>query len=160
MIPVDDLYALGDASSAKILSRTGPVAPPHSIRQVIGDVIVALSDAKFFNVSGFTAGWPAHRKVLVAIQSNQLYPLTLPGGARNVIAHELGHVIGLDHNDDTKALMCGGSAWCHFAYPSEGFFPLTREEEANLLEMYPPSWRADPSSRRWKADPPPGWIPG
>ena len=160
MIPVDDLYALGDASSAKILSRTGPVAPPHSIRQVIGDVIVALSDAKFFNFNAFTIGLPAHQKVLVAVQSNRVYPLTLPSGARNVVAHELGHVIGLDHNDDTKALMCGGSAWCHFAYPSEGFFPLTREEEANLLEMYPPSWRADPSSRRWKADPPPGWIPG
>jgi len=148
MIPAGDLYALRDASSAKILSRAGPPALPDSIRRVNGDVIVALSDAKFFNFNAFTVGWPAPQKVLVAIQSNRLYPLSLPGGARNVIAHELGHVIGLDNNDDATALMCGRPAPCHSAYPSEGFLPLTRMEEAKLLEMYPPSWRADPSSRR------------
>jgi hypothetical protein len=159
MIPVGDLYALRGSFSAKILSGTGPTALPDSVRRVDGSVIVALSDAKFFNFNAFTIGLPVHQKVLVAVQSNGVYPLTSPSGARNVIAHELGHVIGLDHDDDTTALMCGGSAWCHFSYPSEGFFPLTREEEAKLLEMYPPSWQPD-LPKRWKADPPPGWIPG
>jgi predicted Zn-dependent protease len=37
----------------------------------------------------------------------RLYPLTLPNVARNVIAHELGHAIGLSHNDDPNYLMCG-----------------------------------------------------
>ncbi len=156
MIPLSDIYALRGALSGGILGRTDPIPLPDSVRRVRENVIVALSDAKFSDFSGFSTGWPAHRKALVVIRSNELYPFMLPGGARNVIAHEFGHVIGLGHNDDTTTLMCGGPAWCHFPYPNEGFFPLTKEEQTTLLEMYPPSWQDRPR----KTDPPPGWVPG
>jgi hypothetical protein len=144
VIPVGDLYDL--------LSRDGRLSPPcnfrpalaDSIWQVKGDVVVALSDARF---NSFTFGWPVVQKVVVGIQSNQTYPLTLPNGARNVIAHELGHVIGLSHNDDAASLMCG-RAGCHWPFPSEAFFPLTAIEKAKLLEMYPRGWQPQPL-RRW-----------
>jgi hypothetical protein len=155
VIPVGDLYVL----RPDLLSRDGrpPLRPAlaDSIWRVKGDVIVALSDTRF---NSFTFGWPVVQKVVVGIQSNQTYPLTLPNGARNVIAHELGHVIGLSHNDDAGSLMCG-RAGCHWPFPTEAFFPLTAIEKAKLLEMYPRGWQPQPL-RRWKTDPPSARISG
>ena len=122
----------------------------NSIREANGDVIISLSEEDGFNA--FTSPWPAARKALVAIPSFWKYSQTLPGLARNVVAHELGHVVGLDHNDDATSLMCGG-AWCHIDFPNAGFFPLISADKAKLLEMYPPHWRPVPS-RRWQEDPP------
>ena len=132
---------------------TPRVATPsllNSIKEANGDVIIVLSEEAGFNP--FTSPWPALRKVLVAIPNFRKYPLTLSGLTRNVVAHELGHAIGLGHNEDATSLMCSG-AWCHFDFPNAGFFPLTTAEKAKLLEMYPPHWQPVPS-RRWKADPP------
>jgi len=149
-IPASDLYALRPDVNpvwAKESRRSG--SPVDSIRRVNADIIVALSDAR---LNSFALRWPNHAKVLVAVQSSRTYPLTLPNGAANVIAHELGHAIGLGHDNDEGTLMCG-TVWCRLAYPNEGFFPLTKQEEIRLLEMYPPSWQPEPS-RTWKGDPP------
>ena len=143
-ISADDLRAYG---------ATPRIVTPsllNSVREANGDVIIALSDGDGFNP--FTSPWPAVRKVLVAIPSFRTYSQPSPGLARNVVAHELGHAIGLGHNEDATSLMCSG-AWCHFDFPNAGFFPLTTAEKAKLLEMYPPHWQPVPS-RRWKADPP------
>ena len=78
----------------------------NSVREANGDVIIALSDGDGFNP--FTSPWPALRKVLVAIPSFRKYSRPSPGLARNVVAHELGHAIGLGHNEDATSLMCGG----------------------------------------------------
>lgn len=156
-IPDSELFAANDAAASRTLNRADASSIPDSIRRVNANVIVALSSAKFFDRIAFTMGWPVFQKALVAVQSEQTYPLTLSSGPRNVIAHELGHVIGLGHNNDDAALMCTGG-WCHAIFPGEGFFPLTGTEEVKLLEMYPPNWQPDPR-RRPKADPP-AWIPG
>jgi len=70
--------------------------------------------------------------------------MTLPNVARNVVAREIGHAIGLSHNSDPTTLMCGRPAPCRpntFSSPVEEFFPLTIEEKAALLRMYPAGWK-------------------
>jgi Matrixin len=67
-------------------------------------------------------------------------PLSLPNVARNVAAHELGHLLGLSHNDVPGTLMCGRPARCRpdlFASETPRFFPLTAADERTLREDSP-----------------------
>jgi hypothetical protein len=138
-IPVEDLKMLSTT-----IAGTGRPAPelPEGAKRMTGDIVVALSDGDFIS---FAARPTPDDKALVAIKNHRLFPLTLPNVARNVIAHELGHAIGLRHNDDPTTLMCGRPAPCRpelFAAEGAKYFPLNDADRSKLRRMYPPSWRA------------------
>jgi hypothetical protein len=137
-VAIDDLRTL----SVQVVGRGGPVALPERIQRMPGDIIVVLSDGDFIS---FAARSLSGAKVLVGIRSHHLAPLTLPNVARNLIAHELGHAIGLGHNDDPTTLMCGRPAPCRpsaFQSQTARFFPLTDAEKARLMTIYPTNWQS------------------
>ncbi len=137
MIPADELAARSEA----VLAQQGAAAPSASLTKIKGDLIVVLSDGDFVS---FTGPFLSDGRRLVALRGYSVPPLTLPNVARNVIAHELGHAIGLGHNDDPNNLMCGRPAPCRpaaFRSNVDRYFPLMEEEKRFLLKLYPPDWK-------------------
>lgn len=107
-----------------------------------GDITVVLGQSSFVS---FATPPMAGGKRLVGIRGIDRPPLSLPNVARNLIAHELGHAIGLGHNADPSSLMCGRPAPCRpalFESAQPRYFPVTDAERETLMRLYPASWGA------------------
>ena len=114
---------------------------PPALRDLPGDLTIVLGESDFISFAG-----PFHApgKRVVGIRGGNLLPMSLPNVARNVVAHELGHAIGLGHNDDPARLMCGRPAPCRpqlFRSDVPRMFPLLDDERRELLRMYPSDWK-------------------
>ena len=120
-------FGLGPASR-KLLAATADVP---------ADVVIVLSRTDLIS---FSIRWRAGSHGLVGMRRADVPPLSFPNTVRNVIAHELGHVLGLDHNSDDTTLMCGRPAPCRpiaFTSDSARFFPLTHADEQRLQKRWP-----------------------
>ena len=127
------------AATGEVMLGRGPALSRlrASLTGVPGDIIIALSDT---DVISFGLPWRAASPGVVALRRSDIAPLTLPNTVRNVVAHELGHVLGLVHNDDSTTLMCGRPAPCRpaaFASDTPHFFPLTVSDEQWLRRRWP-----------------------
>lgn len=131
--PISDQLKSMSAANA---GGEGPALYPAFMDEIDGNILVLLTGD---SIVSFTEHWPAQGKAMIAVRSDRYPPLSLQNIARNVIAHELGHAIGLGHNTDPALLMCGRPATCRpdaFASSTPHFLRLSASEKTQLVRMY------------------------
>ena len=128
--------------SAAVMKDPRSVEAPQAVKELPGDLTVLLADSAFIS---FATPFIAPGKRIVGIRNTIQPPLSFPNVARNLIAHELGHAIGMGHNADPTMLMCGRPAPCRpdgYRDSVARMFPLSDDVKQQLLRMYPWNWAA------------------
>jgi len=118
----------------------GPETRKH-VADIGSSIVVVLQDEPAIS---FVHDRRLGGSVVVVITAASGLPAR-PNVLRNIVAHELGHAIGLQHNDAPESLMCGAPAPCsvnRFESTRAHHFPLTLHDDNALVRWYPQTWKA------------------
>ena len=115
--------------------RGGPGEPdaPGEIADLGAEAVLLLSRQDLMSFA-----WPLPRRPghFVAIEEDRTAMATNPNIARNIIAHEIGHTLGLRHNRDPTTLMCGPCRTHELAADRPHYMRLTERDHRRLIERY------------------------
>ena len=123
--------------------RGGPGEPdaPAEITDLGVEAVVLLSRQDLMSFA-----WPVPRRPghFVAIEEDRTAMAVNPNIARNIIAHEIGHTLGLRHNRDPTTLMCGPCRTHELAVDRPEYMRLTERDLRRLIERYASRQECEP----------------
>ena len=105
---------------------------PSELRDLDADIVLLLSSQDVMSYAWALPHIEPDRH-LVVIRKVRGLDRGDPMVSRHVVAHELGHTLGLRHNEDPHTLMCGPCQPLIAESDAGGFLPLTDAERAYLL---------------------------
>ena len=115
--------------------RPGPSEPdaPIEITDFDSNVVLLLSRQDLMSFA-----WPLPRRPghFIAIEEDRHAMAQNPNIARNIIAHEIGHTLGLSHNTDPTSLMCGPCRTNELAIDHPEYMHLTDTDRQILRKHY------------------------
>ena len=110
--------------------------PPRELTDLQADVVVLLSRQPLMPFAWplpSSGGSPGYFVAIRTVEPKR------PGDhkvLRNVIAHELGHTLGLTHNRATATLMCGPCSSAAAEDNPQEWLPLTASDRARLRALH------------------------
>lgn len=115
--------------------RGGPGEPdaPAEITDFGVQAVLLLSRQDLMSFAWPLPRYPGH---FVAIEEDRSAMAVNPNIARNIIAHEIGHTLGLRHNRDPTTLMCGPCRTHELAVDRPEYMRLTERDHRRLIERY------------------------
>jgi len=115
--------------------RGGPGEPdaPTEITDFGVQAVLLLSRQDLMSFAWPLPRYPGH---FVAIEEDRTAMAINPNIARNIIAHEIGHTLGLRHNRDPTTLMCGPCRTHELAVDRPEYMRLTERDRQRLIERY------------------------
>ena len=115
--------------------RPGPSEPvaPVEITDFDSNVVLLLSRQDLMSFA-----WPLPRRPghFIAIEEDRHAMAQNPNIARNIIAHEIGHTLGLSHNNDPTSLMCGPCRTNELSIDHPEYMHLTDTDRQILRKHY------------------------
>ncbi len=106
---------------------------PMELTDLAADIVVLLSRQPLMPFAWPLIGSPSY---LVAIRAAEPRRPSNDKVLKNVVAHELGHTLGLTHNRATATLMCGPCSSTAAEDNPQEWLPLTADDRARLRELH------------------------
>jgi len=110
--------------------------PPRALTELQADVVVLLSRQPLLPFAWPLPSSPGSPGYFVAIRAAEPQRQGDDKVLRNVIAHELGHTLGLTHNRATAMLMCGPCSSAATEDNPQEWLPLTADDRARLRALH------------------------
>ena len=110
--------------------------PPSELTDLQADVVVLLSRQPLMPFAWPLTGLAESPGYFVAIRTAEPQRPGDDKVLRNIIAHELGHTLGLTHNRATATLMCGPCSSVAAEDNPQEWLPLTTDDRARLRALH------------------------